>query len=66
MPDRPKLHHQIRNEFTRTIAEFFRANPDELRNPHLERDLGFMHGLMMRVLRVVDQYEVQEREDAGE
>ena len=63
MPDRPKLHHQIRNEFSRTLVEFYRANPERLKDPNLENDLNLLVGLMTRVLRHVDEFDVRVKDN---
>ena len=60
---RAKLHHAIRREFSNTLMQFYRANPQFMFDERSRKATSSMLGLLHAVLACVDEYEIGRKKD---
>jgi hypothetical protein len=58
---RHRLHHQIRQVFSNTVANYYKANLDKLRDPEIEQRVDEFIKVMLAVLAAIDEYQIENK-----
>lgn len=60
---RRTLHHAVRAEFTTVLARYFKEHPERLDDADINARVDVLFGLLIKVLRQIDNYEILERQE---